>query len=168
MTTWLPVTASALALTGLASFFATGGGDCTACTAPSSSTTTTVAAVEAFDAADDAAMDKMAKQDVYVLKFHADWCPKCKSLNPVYEAMVKEFDEKPVGFVILDVTNKETQKQTKEKIKELGLEDIWSKNEGRNGFMMIVDAQSKSSVKVLKAGTTNKQASEAITAALTS
>ena len=171
MTAWLPVTASVLAITGAASFFATGGGDCAHCSDPAATApaaTATVAAVETLDTADDAVMDAATEQDVYVLKFHADWCGKCKSLNPVYNAMVKEFDEKPVGFVILNVTNKEKREATAKKMKELGLEDIWSKNEGRNGFLMVVDAQTKASVKVLKAGTTNKQASEAISNALDS
>ena len=161
MAAWLPVTASVLAFTGIASVFAAGG-DCTQCTAPAS-TTTAVTTTESVEALADPAL---AAQEVYVLKFHADWCPKCKSLDPVYDAAAKEFAEKPVGFVKLDVTDKKTTKQAEETMKKLGLSDLWDKNKGRNGFMMIVDAETKKSVKVLKTGTTKKQAIEAINDAI--
>lgn len=166
MAAWLPVTASVLAFTGIVSIWAAGGSDCAQCTAPVSPTTTTVpTTTESAEALADPAL---AAQEVYVLKFHADWCPKCKSLNPVYNAAVKEFGEKPVGFVKLDVTDKKTTEQAEESMEKLGLSDIWDKNKGRNGFIMIVDAESKKSVKVLKTGTTKKQAIEAINDAIDS
>ena len=165
MTSWLPATATVLALTGVASFFAYGGGDCTSCTAPSSATPAVITPVSVSEAEVESE-PMMQEQEVFVLKFHADWCGKCKSLNPIYDAAAKEFAEKPVGFVILDVTNKEKRAESAQKMKELGLEDVWSKHEGRNGFMLVVDAETKASVKKLNAGTTKEQASEAITKAL--
>jgi thiol-disulfide isomerase/thioredoxin len=163
MAAWLPVTASVLAFTGIASVWAAGG-DCTQCTAPASTTAT----ITTTEAAETPADPVLAEQEVIVLKFHADWCPKCKSLDPVYDASVKNFADKPVGFVKLDVTNKEKTKASGEKMKALGLEDVWAKNKGKNGFIMLVDADSKKSVKVLKAGTTEKQATKAINNALDS
>ena len=164
MAAWLPVTASVLALTGLASgWTGLGGGDCSSCTAPASSPSALTAPVETFDAENGPAL---ATQEVYALKFHADWCPKCKSLKPVYDAVVKSFSDKPVGFIKLDVTDETKTKQSGETMKELGLEAIWAKNKGKNGFIMLVDAETKESIKVLKAGTTEEQATEAINDAL--
>ncbi len=165
MAAWLPVTASFLVVTGMTSAWALSGADCSECTAPASSPAPVVAPAEV---ADIEAGPTLEKQDVFVLKFHADWCGKCKSLNPVYDAMVKEFGEQPVAFVKLDVTNKDTQEQTEKKMKGLGLDELWASNKNRNGFIMVVDAETKKSVAVLKRGTTNKQASDAIKSALDS
>ena len=164
MAAWLPVTASVLALTGIATgLTAFGNGDCSSCTLPASTPAAITTSVEATDVEDSPAL---AEQEVYVIKFHADWCPKCKSLTPVYDAVAKSFSDKPVSFVKLDVTDKAKTKESGETMKELGLGDVWAKNEGKNGFIMLVDAETKESVKVLKVGTTEKQATEAINQAL--
>lgn len=164
MAAWLPVTASVLAVTGLASGWASlTGGDCADCTAPAASPAAVIAPVETFEAE---AGPVLEESEVYVLKFHADWCPRCKSLDPVYNAVSKSFSEKPVGFVKLDVTNDSKKKEAGEKMKELGLEELWKANKGKNGFLMLVDAGTKESVKVLKAGTTEEQATKAINDAL--
>lgn len=163
MAAWLPVTASILAVSGFAATLSPGS-DCAHCVAPPSASAAAVAPAQAMAQAPE--NDKMNKHEVYVLKFHADWCPKCKSLNPVFDQASKEFSEKPVGFVKIDVTNATTKKKAEETIKALGLEGVWKQNKGRNGFMLVVDAETKKSVKKLGVGTTSEQASKAIKGAL--
>lgn len=168
MAAWLPVSASILAVSGLAATLGTGS-DCMLCTAPSSTATATTAVAATADPIEEAPQnDKMKKHEVYVLKFHADWCPRCKSLDPVYSDVTKKFGDKPVGFVKVDVTNDKTKKASAAALKELGLEDVWSKNKGRNGFILVVDAGTQKEVSKLKAGTTTEQASKAIASALSS
>ena len=157
MVAWLPVTASVLAVSALVS----GGTAPTSVTAPAPAALTVSAETQLAEEG-----PTLMDQKVYVLKYHADWCPKCKSLNPVYDAMTKKFKGKPVSFVKLDVTNEETTKRSDAKMKALGLEDIWEKNSGRNGFLMLVDAETKKSVTTLASGTTKEKAADAIESAL--
>ena len=171
MTPWLPITASLAAVAGIASMSL--GGDCATCSAPPAAASAPPAAVAP---ADQPAVERplvedgpvMADEEVFVLKFHADWCPKCRSLDPVYNAVSKSFSDKPVAFVKLDVTNDTKKKEAGETMKALGLEELWKANQGKNGFLLLVDAETKAAGKKLKAGTTEDQATKAINDALDS
>ncbi|MEM9346180.1 MAG: thioredoxin domain-containing protein [Planctomycetota bacterium] len=165
MTAWFPVTASLLAVTGISSFWAFGGADCSMCSAPASTPAAITTTVDIEEAVADAALEET---DVYVLKFHADWCGRCKAMNPVYDSLVEGFDDEPVGFVKVDVTNKTKAKASEKMLKELGLDKIWADNKGRNGFILLVDAETKKSGKVLKPGTSKEDAAKALNDALKS
>lgn len=164
MATWLPVSASILAVSGLAVSFGFTG-DCASCQAPASTPAAVTAPVEPVQAIE---RDNADKQEVYVLKFHADWCGHCKKMTPVYNDMVERFESKPVGFAILDVTDKSDHAKAEAKMKELGLENIWKQNKGRNGFILLVDADTKKLIKKLNSSTSKEQAAKALEDALSS
>lgn len=45
---------------------------------------------------------------VKAVYFHADWCPNCKLLDPIYQKAKSETKDLPVQFIRLDFTNNAT------------------------------------------------------------
>ena len=86
--------------------------------------------------------------EVIVLKIHADWCPLCKgNTKPLNEAK-EEFKGKPVLFLKLDITNKDTIKQSVLLAQAVGVEKVLMDN-SNTGTIVVVDAESKKAVEVI-------------------
>ncbi|MEM1231213.1 MAG: thioredoxin domain-containing protein [Pseudomonadota bacterium] len=105
------------------------------------------AANASFQAATSAAKGVARKPGdprVYGVLFYADWCPKCKVLKPELERarLEDQLDNEDVLFVRLDLTDKTTSHQAKLMASALGLEDFYVENEGRTGFMLLIDPNS--------------------------
>lgn len=45
---------------------------------------------------------------VKAVYFHADWCPNCKLLDPIYQKAKSDAKDLPVQFIRLDFTNNQT------------------------------------------------------------
>jgi thiol-disulfide isomerase/thioredoxin len=100
---------------------------------------------------------------VLAVLFYADWCSSCKELEPKLNKVKRDFEGKPILFTRFDLTDEFTNDQAARYAALLGLENYYTENAGKTGYMLLIDSQSK---KVL--GRINKQnSSEEMKAALT-
>jgi thiol-disulfide isomerase/thioredoxin len=77
---------------------------------------------------------------VIAMYIYADWCGACQAIKPIMEEAKPEFEEQPVLFVKMDMTNDFTAHQSKLMAARLGLSEIFEKNEGMTGFVLLLDA----------------------------
>lgn len=86
---------------------------------------------------------------VYVAKFHADWCPGCVKMAPAVDQLTKDYADAPVGFVKFDKTNEGTIKGSQMLAKSLGVENIYNKYSGKTGLLVVIDAETKKELAAL-------------------
>ncbi len=84
------------------------------------------------------------EQPVIAAMFYSNWCGACQILDPKIEAVKPDFAGHKVDFVKFDFSyalmrGKALQKLADEK----GLDDIYTKNKGRTGFMLLIDPASE-------------------------
>jgi len=84
-----------------------------------------------------------AAPTTYAVLFYADWCNSCKVLDPKIKEARNAISDKPILFLKLDMTDEETKKQAAMLANVMGLEDYYKKNEGKTGFMLLIDSQDK-------------------------
>lgn len=77
---------------------------------------------------------------VIAMYMYADWCGACQAIKPIMEEAKPQFEGQPVLFVKMDMTNDFTAHQSKLMAARLGLSDIFEKNEGMTGFVLLLDA----------------------------
>lgn len=77
---------------------------------------------------------------VIAMYMYADWCGACQAIKPIMEEAKPEFEGQPVLFVKMDMTNDFTAHQSKLMAARLGLSEIFKKNEGMTGFVLLLDA----------------------------
>ena len=77
---------------------------------------------------------------VIAMYMYADWCGACQAIKPIMEEAKPEFEGQPVLFVKMDMTNDFTAHQSKLMAARLGLSEIFEKNEGMTGFVLLLDA----------------------------
>jgi thiol-disulfide isomerase/thioredoxin len=94
------------------------------------------APVQATSAEDE----KVASPEVIALKFHADWCGSCRAMGPVFTDLGNKFDTKPVLFLELDHTSEPSRRQAEYLAAVLGLQEVWKKDGGSTGFILLIDA----------------------------
>ena len=82
---------------------------------------------------------------LYAVKFHADYCGSCKALTPSLEKLHTKLDGDGVEFVKFDFTSDVSKGKSEKMAKKLGLDDIYSSNQG-TGYVLLVDADSKETV----------------------
>ncbi len=76
------------------------------------------------------------------VQFHADWCGSCAKIEPQLEKArgKADLDNKDVLFVKLDLTNGMTRNQAALLASAIGLGDFYKENNGKTGFVLLVDA----------------------------
>lgn len=77
------------------------------------------------------------------LLMYADWCRSCKVLEPKLNDVKREFEGKGIFFTRFDMTDDFTIEQSSLYASWVGLEDIFKDNEGRTGYMLLIDPTSK-------------------------
>jgi thiol-disulfide isomerase/thioredoxin len=75
--------------------------------------------------------------------FYADWCGSCKALEPKLNQVKRDFQGQPILFTRFDLTDDFTNDQSARYAALLGLENYYRENDGKTGFMLLFDAQSK-------------------------
>ncbi|MEM9083592.1 MAG: thioredoxin domain-containing protein [Planctomycetota bacterium] len=90
--------------------------------------------------AQQSAQDELASADLIAVKFHADWCGHCKAVSGYWDDLQETFAEDDVLFLTFDVTNDSTKHQTEMLATLTGQDDIWADHKGKNGFMVVIDA----------------------------
>ncbi len=77
------------------------------------------------------------------LLMYADWCKSCKVLEPKLNDVKREFEGEGIFFTRFDMTDDFTIEQSSLYASWVGLEDIFRDNEGRTGYMLLIDPTSK-------------------------
>ena len=85
---------------------------------------------------------------LYAVAFHADWCGSCKVLgsNVVKARGKSDLDSQNVLFVKLDLTNKATRDQSSLMASALGIKDFYEENNGKTGFVLLVNSKTGEAV----------------------
>ena len=84
--------------------------------------------------------------EVVAVKFWHRTCPACREIDPRYAEVRDDFEEKPVLFVTFDMSTDETRAQSQMLAESLGIGDLYRDNFGVTGFVVLVDAESRSEV----------------------
>ena len=100
-----------------------------------------------------ACADKTTK--LYALTFHADYCGACKKLKPNVMELQTKTEGDAVEWVKFDFTSAESKAKSEKLASELGVADIYKKNQA-TGFVLLVDAETKEKVGKL----TSRQSSD--------
>ncbi|MEX0771236.1 MAG: thioredoxin family protein [Balneolaceae bacterium] len=83
------------------------------------------------------------------VKMDAEWCPKCKVMNPKLEEVMPEFQGEDILFLKFNMTDDFTIYQTSLLAKRLGLTELFEQHKGQTGYMVIVDAHTHEVIKRL-------------------
>jgi thiol-disulfide isomerase/thioredoxin len=83
--------------------------------------------------------DGMANSDMRptVAIIRADWCPYCKTLEPIMQGLMADYDGK-LNFVVFDITDDKTTKASMVLAKQKGLEAFFNENKGKSAFVAIL------------------------------
>jgi thiol-disulfide isomerase/thioredoxin len=88
------------------------------------------------------AVSEVAAPKLLVVKYHADWCGKCKAMQAPLETARAAVADEPVLFVTFDFTDTTRAKQSEYLASVLGFDDAWGQYERQTGFGLLVDPAS--------------------------
>lgn len=77
------------------------------------------------------------------VKMDAVWCGKCREMNPKLDEVRPQFAGKPILFVKFDMTDEFAVEQSKMLAQRLDLTEIFNANEGKTGYMLLIDPVTK-------------------------
>jgi len=83
--------------------------------------------------------DNENEPDLIALRIYAEWCGKCKALDPKVDEVKKEFKGKRVLFAVFDQTNEFAQEQSVLHARLLGLDHVQKEYGGKTGLLLLID-----------------------------
>lgn len=89
-----------------------------------------------------------SQPDLILVKFHADWCPVCRSLDGPFAELADELAGSDVLFVRLDQTDKAKKHQAELHLGALGLGEHGEAFLGKTGQMALFNGATGEVVKV--------------------
>ena len=108
-----------------------------------------------------------AKEPEIIAVFnHADWCKGCQKLKPKLNAIKPEFKDQGVLFTGFNKTNDFTKQQSQLLARELGLSQLYKKYKDQTAFVVLLDAQTKEELDILKWRQSKEKMKQSIAAAL--
>ncbi len=103
------------------------------------------------------------EQPVIAAMFYSNWCGACQILDPRIEAVKPAFAGHNVDFVKFDFSYALVRgKAIKALAEEKGIANIYAKNKGRTGFMLLIDPATQTVMDIV----TIRDSKEAIAAKL--
>jgi thiol-disulfide isomerase/thioredoxin len=97
----------------------------------------TAPAVPAISAADIATAEKP-----FVVKLHAQWCPKCMVTKGVWADLEKEYAGR-VHLVVMDFTDDATTEASRKEAQRLGLDRFFEEYSGATGIVVVLHPRTK-------------------------
>lgn len=86
-----------------------------------------------------------AKAKLLAVACRADWCNKCKQLEPKAMQLMPDAKKMGVQFVRLDLTNDKTKAAAMKQVAKLGIGKVVMANPG-TGFILLIDPKSHEQV----------------------
>ncbi len=83
-----------------------------------------------------------SEPELIALRMYADWCGKCKTLDPKVDEVKKEFKGKGVLFAVFDQTDEFAQEQSVLHARLLGLDHVQREFGGQTGLLLLIDPES--------------------------
>lgn len=122
----------------------------------------------AYQPTADAQSAAQANSDLKIIgvKMYADWCGKCKQLDPKLSNVKPQFEGQPILFTQFDMTNDFTTNQSKKLAGLLGLSNLFQEHEGSTGYMVLLDANTHEVLKILKHNQSEKELKQEIESVL--
>lgn len=71
-----------------------------------------------------------------LVRTHADWCPRCPSIAPIFADLTRKYANEPILFITLDITTPETRQQAWMMARSLGVFDLLGQH-ASNGRMSV-------------------------------
>ncbi len=107
-----------------------------------------------MSAADTKITDEIS---IIAVKMDADWCGKCKVMNPKLDALMPEFKDEPVLFVKFNMTDEFTTQQAEFLADRLNLKSLFNEHKGQTGYVVLIDAKSGEPLKTLQSDLSENQ-----------
>lgn len=102
---------------------------------------------------------------VLAVLMYADWCSSCKVLDPKLQAVRPEFDQSEILFLRFDFTDEGTAFQSHMLAQTLGLSELYKRNGGRTGYMVLVDRTTGEIISIIQAGDSEAEIQQMLHAA---
>lgn len=90
------------------------------------------------------------KPQVVGVLMYADWCSKCKQLDPKLSEVQPQFENQSILFTRFDMTDDFTTGQSGKLAGMLGLSALFQEHKGSTGYMVLLDAQTNKVLTTLK------------------
>ena len=72
---------------------------------------------------------------------YADWCGKCKAMDPKLTNVKPEFEGEDILFMRFDMTNDFTIEQSAKLAQRLNLASLFEEHKGSTGYMVLINAE---------------------------
>ena len=92
-----------------------------------------------------------ARSAPVVAVFRADWCPKCKLLEPRLQAITAAYERRGVRFVVFDLTNRMTKNAARLQAANAQILDAYDRHAAQPGFAVVIPVGSDTAQTVLNA-----------------
>lgn len=92
---------------------------------------------------------KQEKAKPLVVIVRADWCGRCRSIEPMLEKVEKEYADS-TEWVVWDVTDRKRSKMAKQSAADLKLEHLFKKHGNKTSTVLIVDPSTHQTLAVFK------------------
>lgn len=106
------------------------------------------------------------KPNILGVLMYADWCSKCKQLDPKLSEVQPQFEDQSILFTRFDMTDDFTTSQSGKLASMLGLSSLFQEHKGSTGYMVLLNAQTKEVLKTLKHDQSEQQLKQQITSVL--
>jgi thiol-disulfide isomerase/thioredoxin len=74
----------------------------------------------------------------FVVKLHAQWCPKCRMAKGAWSQVEAEYGTR-VNMLVLDFTNEANTEASRVEAARLGLQNLFDEYSGATGFVVVLD-----------------------------
>ncbi len=86
-------------------------------------------------------IDASLQPTLVAVKLHADWCARCPTVAPIFAQLTEKYENQPVLFITLDVTDDTSRRQARYLASTLGIEEVFNKPY-ETGMLKLIDRQS--------------------------
>ncbi len=83
--------------------------------------------------------DNENEPDLIALRIYAEWCGKCKALDPKVNEIKEEFKGRRVLFAVFDQTDEFAMEQSVLHASLLGLDHVQKEFAGKTGLLLLID-----------------------------